>query len=120
MQKRNRGDYLLPMLFFERGVNHHFRGVVININPDGLSVICNDRRFLDIAATAPPALLYDKEYLLEFDFFDMDTAGITASIQKVRPGLFKGFELLIDFRFSSIDPITRRDINRTIQAQRLL
>ena len=116
---RNRGDYLLPLLFFEADIRHHFRGVVININPDGLSVVTNDQRFLEIAGTAPPAGFFSSVFELEFSFFDLDTSGITGSIHKIRPGLFKGYELLVDFRFTSIDPITRRDINRILQAQRL-
>lgn len=116
---RNRGDYLLPVLFYEADIRHHFRGVVININPDGLTIVCNDRRFIEVAGTASSNVLFDSEFVLEFDFFDLDTTGISGTLQKIRPGLFKGYELLLDMRFRKIDPITRRDINRIIQAQRL-
>lgn len=119
MKERNRGDYLLPLLFFVADVRSHFRGVVININPEGLAVVCNDRRFLELAAAPSVAGLFENVFVLEFNFFDLDTSGITGTIQKIRPGLFKGYELLIDFRFVKIDPITKRDINRIIQAQRL-
>jgi len=115
MFERKRGDYLLPMVFFERAVAVHFRGVIININPDGLTVVSNDHNILAL----DDKVLMEKEFLLEFNFFGMDTDGIKGVINKIRPGLFKGHEITMDFTFTDIDPITRRDINRTLQAQKL-
>ena len=113
MFERKRGDYLLPVRFSSG--EFQFRGVIININPEGVVVVTNDRRFINVQNAA----LQDRDFLLEFNFFDLDTEGITASIKKIRPGLFKGYELVIDFAFTTIASVTKRDINRTIQAQRL-
>ncbi len=115
MFERKRGDYLLPMIFFERDVRVHFRGVIINITPEGITVVSNDHHILDIDSK----ILMDKEFFLEFNFFSMDTEKITGVINKVRPGLFKGHEITMEFTFTDIDFITKRDINRTLQAQRL-
>lgn len=113
MFQRKRGDYLLPLNFSSGEMS--FRGVIVNINPEGVAVVTNDRRFLKVQNT----VIHDREFKLEFNFFDLNTDDICARIQKIRPGLFKGYELTIDFYFSRIATVTKRDINRIIQSQRL-
>jgi len=115
MIDRRRGDYLLPLVFFEKDVVSHFRAIILNISPDGAMAVSNDRKLLAM----DPKSIVGKEFTLEFSFFDLDTKNIRASVKKIRPGLFKGHEITIDFTFTAIDTITRRDINRIIQAQRL-
>lgn len=115
MLGEKRGDYLLPMVFFEKDIYFHFRAVILNINPEGCLAVTNDRTFLE----QPEQEMQQKDFVLQFNFFDLDTRDIKGRIQRIRPGLFKGHEVTLDFRFTTINTITRRDINRIIQAQRL-
>ena len=68
----------------------------------------------DRTSAVDTKVIVGKNFLLDFDFHDLETAGIEGKIMNVRPGPLPKFDRTVGIQFTTIDPLVKRDLNRIV------
>ena len=109
-RRRPRGHYIIPCLLRDTETNVSLKAVLLDIGGDGCRVFTNDRRVRHMT----DSILIGKTFVVEFDFYEVDTDGITGEVVNVHPGLDAQNERQLGIQFTAINPTTARDINRLV------
>lgn len=112
LRRADRGSWIIPMLLHDTKSHAVIKAVLLDISAKGLRCFTNDRRLLLISEN----VLRDKRFRLEFDFFDLNTAGLEGQVVHIRPGKHARHERQLGIAFKAIPPVLARDLNRAIQA----
>jgi c-di-GMP-binding flagellar brake protein YcgR len=109
-RRRPRGEYVIPCLLRDTETNVYLKAVILDLSATGCRVFTNDSR----VRLMDEGKLRGKTLHVEFDFYDVETGGIDGQVVNVHPGKDPRHERQLGIRFTTIDPITRRDINRLV------
>ena len=107
-----RGNYIIPCLLHNLELNHflNIKAVLLDISGSGCRAFTNDPR----VGRLGEELLKGMNFKVEFDFYEIDTNGITGKIVNILPGRNIAYEWKLGIHFTTIKPIIIRDINRRV------
>ena len=105
-----RGSYIIPCLLHDTETQVQLKSVLLDISGTGCRVFTNDRRVRNM----DDKVLIGKTFDVDFDFYGVETAGITGKVVNVHPGRDPRNERQLGIEFTKIDAETRRDINRRV------
>lgn len=106
-----RGEYLIPCLLADTDTSVHIKAVILDLSGSGCRVFTNDKR----VRVMETGRLLGETFRIDFDFYDVDTGEIQATVRNVRPGKNPLYERQLGLEFTDISPEARRDINRHVQ-----
>jgi c-di-GMP-binding flagellar brake protein YcgR len=112
-RKYKRGNLILPVLLKDKASTVIIKAVILNISKTGLRILTNDKLLRTMGAD----ILKTKTFYIDFDFFDIDTSHIEGQIVNVKPGERNEYEKQLGVKFTKIDPIVARDINRIVMGE---
>jgi c-di-GMP-binding flagellar brake protein YcgR len=88
--------------------------VLLDISGTGCRVFTNDRRVRNM----DDQVLIGKTFDIDFDFYGVETAGISGKVVNVHPGKDPRNERQLGLEFTKIGSVARRDINRRVTRDR--
>lgn len=112
-RKHKRSQLIIPALLRDKDSSVVIKVVILDISKKGMRMLTNDKL---VRMTDAPTLK-KKTFLIDFDFFDLDTSGIEGRIVNVKKGAHHQYEKQVGVEFTKIDPDIARDINRIILGQ---
>ena len=104
-------NYVIPCLLHDTETNVYIKAVILELGAAGCQIFTNDKR----VRLMDRSLLLGKKFWIEFDFYDIPTEEVEVEVIDVKPGKDPDRERRLSFRFSKIDTIARRDINRIVR-----
>ena len=112
-RKYTRGRLIIPALLKDKDSNIEIKAVILDISATGLRMVTNDKRM----RLTEKNVLMEKNFAVEFDFFDIDTEGIEGRIANVKDGQRHEYEKQVGIEFTKIDQTVARDINRKVLSE---
>jgi c-di-GMP-binding flagellar brake protein YcgR len=112
-RKYTRGKLIMPALLKDTQSNTVIKAVILDISATGIRLVTNDK----LMRITPEDVLMAETFDMEFDFFDINTAGIQGKIANIKKGLRHEYERQIGLEFTHIDKTIARDINRKVLSE---
>jgi hypothetical protein len=106
-----RGHYVIPILLHDTETHIHIKAVILDLSATGCKVFTNDAR----VRMMDRSRLVGRTFRCEFDFYDLDTSGLRATVRHVEPGKDPMYERQLGLEFTTITGELSKGIRDRVQ-----